>query len=50
VTSKKLGCLAKMSLKKIVVYPDYPVECNKDWRNKKKVIAGNNKELLVWYL
>ncbi|EEB14892.1 hypothetical protein Phum_PHUM625810 [Pediculus humanus corporis] len=36
VGSKKMGCLAKMTIKHITVYPDYKLEVESDWRKKKK--------------
>lgn len=37
VGSKKMGCLAKMTIKHITVYPDYKLDVESDWRKKKKV-------------
>lgn len=37
VGSKKMGCLAKMTLKHITVYPQYELYVESDWRKKKMV-------------
>lgn len=37
VGSKKMGCLAKMTIKHITVYPQYELDVESDWRKKKKV-------------
>lgn len=40
--SKKIGCLAKMTLKKVTVYPDYVLDAIKNWKKKKQVSLKQN--------
>ncbi|KAK6618983.1 hypothetical protein RUM43_009590 [Polyplax serrata] len=45
VGSKKMGCLAKMTIKHITVYPDYKLDMESDWRKKKKLIENLRRDL-----
>lgn len=45
VGSKKMGCLAKMTIKHITVYPEYELDVESDWRKKKKLIENLRRDL-----
>lgn len=42
-----MGCLAKMTIKHITVYPDYKLDMESDWRKKKKVWELYNTLIII---